>query len=584
MKRTVFLVMNFLDFPKELLLKICSYLPITAVLTHKIVSKGLKGIMEEFIKSLFSDEKNRLLMGRDNKFKSTLKYQCSLEKVRKRAYLGFAEGRERESAYLSWHKASPLTEYGKEYYRLSSGDCYAYYSIEEIEDKVRDVMECLGWPARNWDVSRSNDLSFLFVNCESFNEDISSWDVSNVKSMAYMFILCRSFNQNLSAWNTAKLESTEGMFLGAEIFDGEMFLNVNEVTNFNHTFSNCFVFNSDISRWNTSKATSMDSMFASAAHFNSDIGGWDTKNVTSMIGMFKGSIMFNQDISGWNVNKVSDMSHMFENTSVYHGEGEIHRSAFNCDLYKWGYCPNLLYTRCMFKNATAFNGRFVDPDGDTKFQFDEVKECQSMFEGCAQFNQPLGSNFGKVENMSRMFYGAEAFNQDMVIKSSRCEDFSKMFYNAKNFNGEFDILENTFLGESADMSYMFFNARSFNRNISDWKVDTDNMMKNMFCNAISFNQDMSGWKIYDLLAHRNGIIRYIDGIFLNCKNLDFCMGNWECKFDTEHPDFDIHAYFGGADKMLKRFHYRNSDTCCGTRRCEGFEPRLRLRARLPPEE
>ena len=537
--------MNFSDFPEELILKICSYLPITAVLTNKIVSKGLKKIMEKFIRSLFSDKKNRWLIRRDNKYKITHDYRCAFEKVSE------AEDREKVRAFFLWHQRSPLGMLVREYICLTK---YDGYTEEDIEEKVREVMECLGWPIGNWDVSRSNDLSFLFADSNEFNEDISSWDVSNVKSMAYMFIRCTTFNQNLSAWNTAKLESMEGMFFGAEIFNGEMFSNVNEVTNFNHTFSNCFVFNSDISGWNTSKATSMDSMFAHAAHFNIDIGGWDTKNVTSMIGMFKGSIMFNQDISGWNVNKVSDMSHMFENTSDYHGEGEIRRSAFNCDLYKWGYCPNLLYTRCMFKNASAFNGKFVDPDGDTKFQFDEVKECQSMFEGCAQFNQPLGSNFGKVENMSRMFYGAESFNQDMVIKSSQCEDFSKMFYNATNFNGEFDIHENTFLGKNADMSYMFFNARSFNRNISDWKVDIDNEMKKMFCNAISFNQDMSGWKIYDRMAHRGGMMRYIDGIFLNCKNLDFCMGPWESMFRTEHPDFDIYAYFAGADKMLKRFH------------------------------
>ena len=94
--------MNFLDFPEELLLKIFSYLPITAVLTHKIVSKGLKKIMEKFIRSLFSDEKNRLLILSDNRYKMTDEYQCALEKLRK------AEDRDRERAFLSGHLRSPL--------------------------------------------------------------------------------------------------------------------------------------------------------------------------------------------------------------------------------------------------------------------------------------------------------------------------------------------------------------------------------------------------------------------------------------------------------------------------------------------
>ena len=72
-------VVNFLDFPEELLLKICSYLPITAVLTHKIVSKGLKKIMEKFIRSLFSDEKNRKLILSDNRYKMTDAYQYALD-------------------------------------------------------------------------------------------------------------------------------------------------------------------------------------------------------------------------------------------------------------------------------------------------------------------------------------------------------------------------------------------------------------------------------------------------------------------------------------------------------------------------
>ena len=44
------------------------------------------------------------------------------------------------------------------------------------------------------------DMSYMFVECYEFNQDIGNWDVSNVTNMDGMFAKCESFNQDLSWW------------------------------------------------------------------------------------------------------------------------------------------------------------------------------------------------------------------------------------------------------------------------------------------------------------------------------------------------------------------------------------------------
>ena len=50
-----------------------------------------------------------------------------------------------------------------------------------------------------WDVSLITDMSSLFYNKTTFNDDISSWDVSNVTNMSYFFYKANSFNQDLNS-------------------------------------------------------------------------------------------------------------------------------------------------------------------------------------------------------------------------------------------------------------------------------------------------------------------------------------------------------------------------------------------------
>src|SRR6056300_76088 len=63
-----------------------------------------------------------------------------------------------------------------------------------------DITSKYGWPMNSWCVGKVTDMSSLFYEMSTFNEDISSWDVSQVQDMSYMFYDASLFNQNLCSW------------------------------------------------------------------------------------------------------------------------------------------------------------------------------------------------------------------------------------------------------------------------------------------------------------------------------------------------------------------------------------------------
>ena len=186
-----------------------------------------------------------------------------------------------------------------------------------------------------WDVSNITDMSELFDNKLTFNEDISNWDTSNVVNMSEMFHYARDFNQDIGSWDTSNVINMTGMFREAEDFNQDIgSWDTSNVEDMGSMFLYALLFNQDIGSWDTSNVEDMDSMFMRAYSFNQDIGGWDTSNVTSMDDMFNDATSFNQNISNWCV------------INVFNGLGDDGPSGFSygCPLiesYKpvWGTCP-----------------------------------------------------------------------------------------------------------------------------------------------------------------------------------------------------------------------------------------------------
>ncbi len=57
----------------------------------------------------------------------------------------------------------------------------------------------------NWDTSCVTDMSDLFRDYTTFNDDISQWDTSNVTNMSRCFSMLLSFNQNIGDWDVSNV-------------------------------------------------------------------------------------------------------------------------------------------------------------------------------------------------------------------------------------------------------------------------------------------------------------------------------------------------------------------------------------------
>jgi surface protein len=121
-----------------------------------------------------------------------------------------------------------------------------------------------------WNVAYITNMSNLFYNAKSFNEDISGWNVSNVTNMGRMFYNAKLFNQDIRNWDVSNVNNMEYMFVCAESF------------------------NQDIGNWNFSNVTTMEHMFYHADSFHQDISNWDICNITNISTTFYGAVLMEE--------------------------------------------------------------------------------------------------------------------------------------------------------------------------------------------------------------------------------------------------------------------------------------------------
>ena len=201
-------------------------------------------------------------------------------------------------------------------YFNNGGDKAKLLEVQNWGNIAWTSMERAFWGCSNMDVTATDvpdlssvtNMSFMFADASSFNQDIGGWDVSSVTNMIYMFSGASSFNQDIGGWDTSSVTTMQDMFRGASPFNQDIGgWDVSSVTNMGYMFRGASSFNQDIGGWDVSSVTNMFGMFEYASSFNQDIGGWDTSSVTTMQSMFFGASSFNQDISNWDIDQVTNL-------------------------------------------------------------------------------------------------------------------------------------------------------------------------------------------------------------------------------------------------------------------------------------
>jgi len=151
----------------------------------------------------------------------------------------------------------------------------SYDSQDCANNENCDIGRQYGWPMNSWCVGNVTDLSSLFSDMSTFNEDINGWNTSSVILMERMFWNATSFNRDLSNFDTSSVTGMSYMFWGATLFNG------------------------DVSSFDTSSVIGMYAMFWGASSFNRDVSNFDTSKVVNLREMFYNARSFNQDLCLW---------------------------------------------------------------------------------------------------------------------------------------------------------------------------------------------------------------------------------------------------------------------------------------------
>ena len=184
---------------------------------------------------------------------------------------------------------------------IDSEHNYDYYpkTKDELIENLNELISKDIYDFNCIDTSNITDMTHLFDmslkklikhNLRFVNFDISDWDVSKVENMEYMFYDCKNFDCDLSKWNVNNVISMSSLFNGCKNFEGKGLdkWDVSNVKYMNGLFYRCSNFNYDLSNWNVSNVETMENMFTYCPIFDCDLSKWNVSDITNVGWMFNG--------------------------------------------------------------------------------------------------------------------------------------------------------------------------------------------------------------------------------------------------------------------------------------------------------
>ena len=243
-----------------------------------------------------------------------------------------------------------------------------------------------------------------------------------------------------------------------------------------------------IEDWDVSGAVDVSFMFYGCKAFDRPIGKWKLPRVRRLKFMFGGCEAFSQDIS------MLDLPGCDEDTEPVNLFGHPTLPTFFChagdprgksfEPRDKGELIGLLekstpVNRIKTRNLTDLSGlgqyfaKYYDGGrnlyGIRGWETSQVTSMDGLFEGCVNFNEPVGQwKVGSVRSMRGLFSGCREFNQDLSCWSvNGVEDFSSMFEGCESFNRP---LARWRVDSAKDMSRMFYGCKSLNQDFSRWLV------------------------------------------------------------------------------------------------------------------
>lgn len=214
----------------------------------------------------------------------------------------------------------------------------------------------------------ASTCSFMFVDINVLEIDLTEFDTTNIVDMDYMFLeadLGDCFS--LGSATNAQATNTESSSIDAQANTpgrNTLTLNTEGVTSMSGMFKDCKVKHLDLSSLRTNNVTDFSDMFCSCNDLiDLNVDGFDTSNAEDFHGMFQGCIKLTQ-------------------LNVKH---------FNVD--------NVLHMSCLFSKCLRL--KVIDLES---WDFSQVSDANEMFAYCEKLEKIIANfNFKMIKEMAFMF-------------------------------------------------------------------------------------------------------------------------------------------------------------------------------------